>query len=174
MKTPTPPPPHTLLLRRTSLPQETDNAAAEQNDDHQLCRFEFLEIMTRMACAKYRRGKQGYAGPCATVAYAVQLFIEEHLLKMDCPVNDSELLPFTFHAPSPFRRLHRADTALVPYSRAHAVSHARTAGMLATSPVDDFRLRVLYTEETEDALGPHWQLLQVRAMPPRWALAGSD
>lgn len=38
-------------------------------------------------------------------------------------------------------------------------------GMQATTPVDDFRLQVLYTEETEDALGPHWQLLQVRVVP---------
>jgi hypothetical protein len=71
--------------------QETDDAvAAEVNDDDQLCRFEFLEVLTRIACAKYRRGKHGYQGPCTTVACALQLFIEEHVLKISDTINDSE------------------------------------------------------------------------------------
>ena len=50
---------------------------AEGNDDRALCRFEFVEILARIA-----RGKYLDTGKCATYAAGVAKLLEEHILPM--------------------------------------------------------------------------------------------
>jgi hypothetical protein len=47
----------------------------EDNADRSLCRYEFYEILVRMAYTKYVE-----KGPCKTIAEAVQKIYDEHVL----------------------------------------------------------------------------------------------
>ena len=56
----------------------------EENDDNSLCRYEFLEIIVRMAKIKYKD-----KGVCETVAEATQKLIEEYIIP-----NSKEHMPW--------------------------------------------------------------------------------
>ena len=63
-------------IDRAFIATNFDQEHVEGNPEKQLCRYEFLEILVRLASEKYKRSK----GPIITFAGALEAFLDENIL----------------------------------------------------------------------------------------------